>query len=59
MSCKKRKYRDHIAAKLALTSTGKKDQRRTKNEIRYYKCNICKYYHLTSQEYRPRELLTV
>ena len=54
MKCKKRKYRDEIAAKLAMASTALKDQRRIKNEIRTYKCYKCRGYHLTSQPYREK-----
>lgn len=57
MKCKKRKYRDPIAAKLALASTSNKAHRRNKNEIRYYKCYFCNAYHLTSQPYKPKELV--
>lgn len=54
MSCKKRRYRDEVSAKLAMASTSLKDHRRIKNEIRLYKCNRCKGYHLTSQPYREK-----
>lgn len=54
MKCKKRRYRDEVAAKLAMASTALKDQRRIKNEIRTYRCNKCRGYHLTSQPYREK-----
>lgn len=51
MSCPsgKVRYRDRIAAELALVSTGKNDQRRAKNEHRSYRCPDCKGWHLTSR----------
>jgi hypothetical protein len=54
MKCKKRKYKDTVAAKLAMASTALKDHRRIKNETRIYRCHRCKAYHLTSQPYREK-----
>lgn len=50
MKCKtgKRRYRDEIAAKLALAKTSRRDS----GERRYYFCTFCKSFHLTSQEQR-------
>jgi hypothetical protein len=52
--CNKRRYRDEIAAKLALEHISYKDHRREKNESRCYRCNMCKGYHLTSVPYREK-----
>lgn len=46
--CKKRRYRDLIAAKLALEQIASKSHRREKNEQRVYRCYLCRGYHLTS-----------
>ncbi len=55
MACSKVRYRDEIAAKLALASTGtKRHSRRVKEEKRHYRFPRCKGWHLTSQAYRPR-----
>lgn len=48
MTCKKRRFRDEIAAKIALAEA----QRRGKGEKRYYYCKMCRCFHLTSQEQR-------
>ena len=48
VKCKKRRYRDSIAAKLALTQVSAKDHRRIKTEKRIYYCRLCSGYHLTS-----------
>jgi hypothetical protein len=45
---KKRAFRDELGAKIALASA----KRRDKGERRYYPCNICHKWHLTSQELR-------
>jgi hypothetical protein len=57
IKCSKRKYADEMEAKIALLSCyikqqGKKSDWRRK-ETRYYLCEICKKYHLTSQ---PKKL---
>jgi len=49
MGCRKIRYRDEIAAKLALLKTARKDQRRQKTEKRAYHCPKCRGWHLTSQ----------
>jgi hypothetical protein len=50
MSCSKIRYRDRVAALLALASTARNEQRREKNERRAYRCPKCKGWHLTSWE---------
>lgn len=53
MRCAKHRYRDRIAALLALASTGRtKHERRPKYEKRAYRCPTCHGWHLTSQEKR-------
>jgi hypothetical protein len=52
VTCSKIRYRDRIAALLALASTGRADQRREKNEVRAYRCPDCRGWHLTSQRHR-------
>ena len=50
MSCSKRRYRDDIAAKLALAKIARKDSgAREKNERRAYRCPKCRGWHLTSR----------
>lgn len=49
MTCQKVRYRDRVAALLALASTGRADQRRDKNEKRAYRCPRCNGWHLTSR----------
>jgi hypothetical protein len=53
MTCSKIRYRDRVAALLALASTARNEQRREKNEKRAYRCDRCRGWHLTSQERRP------
>jgi formate dehydrogenase maturation protein FdhE len=59
--CRKRKFRDEIAARLALASTRR--QRHThgeKEEASVYHCPICGSWHMTSQVRRgvkPEEQL--
>ena len=49
--CTKVRYRDKIAAKLALASTAHKDgSRRAKAERRVYRCPACHGWHLTSAQ---------
>lgn len=49
--CRKNKYRDEIAAKLALANIARQDKTyRPKTECRVYFCPICHKWHLTSQE---------
>lgn len=53
--CGKRRYRDRIAALLALASTTTNNKTRSaKDEKRVYHCHLCKGWHLTSQPQRPR-----
>jgi uncharacterized protein with PIN domain len=47
VNCVKVRYRDRIAALLALTRTS--DERRPKAERRAYRCPYCRGWHLTSQ----------
>jgi hypothetical protein len=48
MRCRSGKigYRDELGAKIALATRSARD----KGEKRYYLCNLCSRYHLTSQE---------
>ena len=49
--CGKKRFRDEIAAKLALSSIGRKThERREKTERRAYRCPKCRGWHLTSME---------
>jgi hypothetical protein len=49
--CTKIRYRDKLAAKLALARTAHKDgSHRPKAERRVYRCPSCRGWHLTSQE---------
>lgn len=48
--CSKRRYRDRIAALMALASIRRKDgSRRRKTEQRAYRCLNCNGWHLTSR----------
>ena len=50
MSCKKKKYKDEIAAMFALSQCKRgKGQRQ---EIRFYYCRDCNSWHLTKQNKR-------
>jgi hypothetical protein len=49
VKCSKVRYRDAIAAKLALLSTQRNQQRRSKDERRAYRCPDCRGWHLTSK----------
>lgn len=50
------RYRDRIAAQLALIKTGKKRHaRRGKDEKRPYRCGACRGWHLTSWTTRWRK----
>lgn len=52
-ACRKVRYRDRLAALLALASTGSaKHTARPKYEKRAYPCPTCRGWHLTSQEKR-------
>lgn len=44
----KRRYRNRLDAKIALTDTRRRDRR----ETRAYRCNTCRGWHLTSQPAR-------
>lgn len=49
----KRRYKDRIAALLAVESANRrKHERREKNEQRAYACPFCHWYHVTSQPKR-------
>lgn len=57
--CTKRKYRDDIAAKLALANMQRKDgSNRDRIEVRAYEHKRsqggCGYWHTTSQPYAPK-----
>ena len=48
--CGKVRYRDEIAAKLALASAQRKDgSHRAKTEKRAYRCPKCRGWHLTAK----------
>lgn len=49
------RYRDRIAALIALESTRRRGHRRPKNEVRAYRCRHCAGWHLTSQPKRTKE----
>ena len=51
MNCIKRKYKTEKEAELGLqyVKDVRKIHRREKHPIRYYYCDYCKNYHLTSQ----------
>jgi hypothetical protein len=50
VTCRKIRYRDKIAALLALARTGSKRRAgRPKDEQRVYRCPVCKGWHLTSK----------
>lgn len=52
-ACGKRRYRDELAAKLALATVQRQDKtKRPKTEARVYRCDQCKAWHLTSKETR-------
>lgn len=49
--CKKRKYKDLISVMFALSQCKKVGKfNPIRNEKRYYYCEECKCYHLTSKE---------
>ena len=51
VTCAKFRYRDEIAAKVALARAQRKDgSKRPKTEKRAYKCPKCRGWHLTSKE---------
>lgn len=51
--CQKVKYRDRIAALLAMATVRSQDKsHRTKVESRAYYCADCRAWHLTSQKRR-------
>ena len=51
--CKKTKYRDRIAAAVALADTNRARSGR-RNETRVYYCQSCKGWHLTSQSKKAK-----
>lgn len=54
-SCGKTRYRDRIAALLALSKIARRDDtRRPKTEQRAYPCPRCHGWHLTSQPLHER-----
>lgn len=53
--CAKKRYRDRVAALLALANTQFKDSSsRAKIETRAYKCDACVGWHITSKKKRER-----
>lgn len=50
--CKKRKYKDKIAAMFALSQCKKQAAIGNRQEKRIYYCPICKAYHLTSKQFK-------
>lgn len=53
MSCPtgKTRYRDELGAKIALSSTrGREARNKRRAEHRYYHCQQCRGWHLTSME---------
>ena len=51
--CRKFRYRDEIAAKLAMAGARRRDgSRRARLEVRAYRCERCKGWHLTSKPLR-------
>ena len=48
MTCSKRKFRDQIAAKLALSRIKTTGEAREKTPRRAYRCPNCRAWHLTS-----------
>jgi hypothetical protein len=51
MRCRKTRYRDRIAAQLALATIHRKDRPQAR-ETRAYQCPRCRGWHLTSQNRR-------
>jgi len=51
MNCSKRQYRTEKDAELSIETIHslKFSAKREKHPIRYYLCDYCKYYHLTSK----------
>jgi hypothetical protein len=48
--CGRRRYRDRVAAQLALASCGRRrHSRRARDERRVYECRHCNGWHLTSE----------
>lgn len=51
----KSRYRDEIAAKMALSAVQHQDKSwRPKLEQKAYRCPLCRGWHLTSQQNRPK-----
>lgn len=48
--CKKRKYKDKIAAMFALSQCRKQTATGNRQEKRIYFCDKCGFYHLTSKK---------
>lgn len=49
--CRKRRYRDEVAAKLALATIQREDKaHRPDQEVRAYLCPACRGFHLTHLE---------
>lgn len=55
MPCKKIRYRDRIAALLAMANSQHRDaSHRPKTEQRAYRCPLCYGWHLTSRAERRK-----
>jgi hypothetical protein len=52
MSCAKTKFKTEAEAEIALYNLRhvRRNYKRQKTPIRYYLCNLCQYWHLTSKE---------
>lgn len=55
--CKKRRYRDKLAAEMELARIKRRDKPRPKQEKRSYECPNCRGFHLTSMEESPAVVL--
>lgn len=54
--CGKKPYWSELSAKLALMRSGRRKRDTGKEEVRYYRCPVCKGHphHLTSEEKRGK-----
>ena len=54
--CRKKPYWTQLDAMIALWRTGRRKRDKGKEEVRYYRCPLCKGhpYHLTSEEKRKK-----
>lgn len=58
MNCVKTKFKTEADAEHALKhiKTVRRKYRREKKPNRYYQCEICNFYHLTSKDELPEEV---